>query len=73
MAVSYFFKTRHYLGSGRFLSVSISTSCDPFKMDYGIVKNCQNEIICVDERSGKFGHQGSICLYGMGLEKPRHE
>jgi hypothetical protein len=73
IAFSYFFKTRHYLNTKRFFYLSISTACDPFKVDYSMIKNCQNEIICVDEKSGKFQHQGSICRYGMELEKALYE
>lgn len=72
-AASYFSKTRRYLSSGRFLYLSISTGCDPFKMDYSVIKNCQNEIICADEKSGELRYQGSICLYGMRLEQPIYE
>lgn len=69
MSFSYFLKTNDYLKTKRFFYISLSTSCDPYKIDYDIVRNCQNEIICVDSKSGKLGYQGSICLYGMNLEK----
>ncbi len=73
MAFSYFFKTGGYLNGRKFLYVSASTACDPFKVDYSMMVNCQNEIMCVDEMSGEFRHQGSICRYGMKLEKFWHE
>jgi uncharacterized radical SAM superfamily Fe-S cluster-containing enzyme len=73
MAFSYFLKTKHYLNTTKFFYISLSTGCDPYKIDYDIVKNCQNEIIWVEDASGKFTHKGSICLYQMGLERPLYE
>jgi uncharacterized radical SAM superfamily Fe-S cluster-containing enzyme len=73
IAFSYFRKTKHYLNTRKFLYISLSTGCDPYKIDYDIVKNCQNEIIWVEDASGKFTHKGSVCLYQMGLERPLYE
>lgn len=72
-ALSYFLKTGNYLKAGRFIYISVSTACDPYKVDYSMLPNCQNEIICMDQKTGRFAHQGSICIYGMKLEKPSHE
>lgn len=69
MGLSYFFKTRHYLKSKKFFYVSFSTGCDPYKIDYSIVKNCQNETIAVNKKSGKLGCEGRVCLYSIELEK----
>jgi len=69
ISLSYFFKTRHYLKTKKFFYVSFSTGCDPYKIDYSIVKNCQNETIAVNKKSGKLGYEGRVCLYSIELEK----
>lgn len=69
ISLSYFFKTRHYLKSKKFFYVSFSTGCDPYKIDYSIVENCQNETIAVNNKSGKLGYEGRVCLYSIELEK----
>jgi len=69
ISLSYFFKTRHYLKSKKFFYVSFSTGCDPYKIDYSIVRNCQNETIAVNNKSGKLGYEGRVCLYSIELEK----
>ncbi len=68
-AGSYFFKTPHYLKTKRFFYLSLSTGCDPYKIDYDIVQNCQNEIIGPDSISGKLGYLGRDGLYCINLEK----
>lgn len=65
MGFSYFFKTGRYLDAGRFYYISFSTGCDPYKLDYDILKNCQNEIIGFESGSGAFaslGSDGRICI-----------
>jgi len=71
MAFSYFFKTEHYLKTKRFFYISFSTGCDKYKIDYRLIRNCQNEIVCVDSESGKLEHQGRDGLYCINLEKRR--
>ena len=66
--LSYFLKTGRYLKSKRFFYVSFSTGCDPYKIDYSIVNNCQNETIAVNRETGKLEHAGRVCLYSIGLE-----
>ena len=66
---SYFFKTAHYLKNRRFLSLSFSTGCDPYKLDYSIVKNCQNEIIAFSDESNRLEYLGREGLYCVGLER----
>jgi hypothetical protein len=68
-ASSYFFKTSHYLKTKRFFYLSLSTGCDPYKIDYDIVRNCQNEIIGPDSASGKLGYLGRDGIYCINLEK----
>lgn len=66
---SYFFKTASYLKTKRFFYISFSTGCDPYKMDYSIVRNCQNEIIGPDRESGRLEYQGRDGFYCLNLEK----
>jgi MoaA/NifB/PqqE/SkfB family radical SAM enzyme len=66
--ISYFFKTDRYLKNRRFLSLSFSTGCDPYKFDKAIVENCQNEIISVN-KEGQLAHLGKEGLYCLDLER----
>lgn len=69
MSFSYFFKTPQYLQTKRFFYISFSTGCDPYKIDYSIVRNCQNEIIGMNSKSKKLEYLGRDGLYCIGLEK----
>jgi len=64
MSFSYFFKTSNYLKNRRFLSLSFSTGCDPYKFDEAIVKNCQNEIIGQNAEGTleHLGREGEFCI-----------
>jgi hypothetical protein len=68
MSFSYFFKTSSYLKNRRFLSLSFSTGCDPYKFDEAIVKNCQNEIIG-QNAEGKLEHLGREGEFCINLER----
>jgi pyruvate-formate lyase-activating enzyme len=70
-AFSYFFHTSKYLKSKGFLYLSFSTGCDPYKVDYGLVRNCQDEIIHLNSNSGKLENHGRDGLYCMALDKIR--
>lgn len=67
-ACSYFLKTRGYLETKRFFYISFSTGCDPYKVDYQILKNCQNEIVGPSSL-GIFKYLGKDGLYCIELEK----
>lgn len=69
MSCSYFFKTKQYLKTSSFFYVSFATGCDPYKIDYSIVGNCQNEIIGFDIGSGELRHKGRDGLYCIDLER----
>lgn len=66
---SYLLKTAHYLSESRFVFLSFSTTCDPYKIDYSIVRNCQLEIMRGDRMSGKIENAGREGLYCIELEK----
>lgn len=69
LGLSYFFKTSHYVKNRRFFSLSFSTGCDPYKIDYAIVQNCQNEIISVGDKTGKLEFHGRDGLYCIDIER----
>ncbi len=71
-SLSYFFQTPHYLKSEKFLFVSFSTACDRYKIDYGLIKNCQDGIVHTDAVSGKLGYQGCDGLHCIEMEKKRY-
>jgi|GEM_PF-780495 len=68
---SYFFKTAGYLKTKKFFYISFSTGCDPYKADYSIIRNCQNEIIAKDSNGGKLDYRGREGLYCLSVEKSR--
>jgi len=67
-ACSYFLKTRGYLLTKRLFYISFSTGCDPYKVDYQILKNCQNEIFGPGS-AGNLEYLGKDGLYCIGLER----
>lgn len=66
---SYFLKTPHYLKNRSFLYLSFSTGCDPYKFDYSIVRNCQDEIIHTDSNSEKLKNCGCDGFHSINLER----
>lgn len=59
---SYVFHTTAYLKSRKFLFISFCTGCDPYKFDYRVIRNCQDEIIhtsCDSSALKNCGRDGS--------------
>ena len=59
---SYVFHTTAYLKSRKFLFISFCTGCDPYKFDYSIIRNCQDEIIhsgCTSSALENYGRDGN--------------
>jgi len=62
---SYILHTTGYLKSRRFLFISFSTGCDPYKFDHSIIRNCQDEIIHTSYSSSVLkncGRDGEHCI-----------
>jgi hypothetical protein len=72
IGLSYFLKTKRYLKGNRFFYISFATGCDPYKIDYSILENCQNEIVGIDEKTGELSHLGRDGTYCINLEKKIH-
>jgi uncharacterized radical SAM superfamily Fe-S cluster-containing enzyme len=70
--LSYFFQTSHYLKRRRFLFINCSTACDPYKIDYGLIKNCQDGIVHMDTVSGKLEYKGCDGLHCIEMERKYH-
>lgn len=69
IGLSYFLQTSHYLKSRRFLFISFTTGCDPYKIDYSLIKNCQDEIIHLDINTGKLEDKGCDGLHCINMER----
>lgn len=65
--LSYFLKTDYYLKSRKFFYINFTTACDPYKIDLRLVKNCHNEVACIDDDE----RNKTICsaLFYMNREK----
>jgi len=62
---SYVFHTTAYLKSRKLLFISFCTGCDPYKFDYSIIHNCQDEIIsssCASPVLKNCGRDGDHCI-----------
>jgi len=62
---SYLLHTTAYLKSRKFLFISFCTGCDPYKFDYSVIRNCQDEIIsssCTSPILENCGRDGSHCI-----------
>ncbi len=67
--LSYFFKSARYLKSRRFLSLSFSTGCDPYKFDAAVLNNCKSAVVAPETKSGKLKTHGCGCMYNLDLER----
>lgn len=70
--ISYFLHTSRYLKSDKFLFISFSTACDPYKIDYSLIKNCQDGIVHMDAVSGKLEYKGCDGLHCIEMERKHH-
>lgn len=66
---SYFMQTSAYLKGGKFLYVNFSTGCDPYKVDYSFISNCQDEIIHFDAKTGELVSLGCDGLRAIDFER----
>jgi hypothetical protein len=69
MSISYFFKTSRYIKNKRFLSISFSTGCDPYKFDEAVIRHCKTGVITVAEQSGALTCFNGGCAYNLDLER----
>jgi len=73
LTVSYLSHSGKYLKKSPFFALSFTTGCDPYKLDFDILRNCQNEIIGVNPKSGQLenlGSEGIYCLKQAGKTEP---
>jgi hypothetical protein len=70
--LSYFFHGAEHLKSNVFMFVSFSTACDRYKIDYGLMNNCQDGIVHEDKVTGKFSYQGCDGMHCIEMEKQRY-
>jgi uncharacterized radical SAM superfamily Fe-S cluster-containing enzyme len=66
---SYILMTSYHQKSKILLFINFNTCCDPYKIDYDIVPNCQDEIISLDKNSGELRNQGRDGQRAIELEK----
>ena len=57
------------LKNSPFLYLNFNTSCDPYKIDYGFVKTCQDEIIFYDQAQEQLVNQGLDGLRAIDFER----
>ena len=69
--VSYLVRSGDYFRPPRLFYICFTTGCDPYKIDYGIVKNCHNEMACACDPDPLKYHGRSADFY-TEREKMRH-
>jgi len=68
-AYSYVFKKDYHYKRGKFFYINFNTSCDPYKMDYSFIENCQDDVIYTDKASGKLRNYGADGLRAIEFER----
>jgi hypothetical protein len=68
-ACSYVLKKDYHYKRGKFFYINFNTSCDPYKMDYSFIENCQDDVIYTDKASGKLRNYGADGLRAIEFEK----
>ncbi|MFA5260800.1 MAG: radical SAM protein [Candidatus Omnitrophota bacterium] len=66
---SFLINEDYALKSNPFLYLNFNTSCDPYKIDYGFVNHCQDEIIFYDQSQKCLVNQGVDGLRAIDFER----
>ena len=66
---SYLAGGSYHIKSKKLLYVGFCTGCDPYKIDYGLIRNCQDEIIRCAGVDSELHNHGRDGLHFIGMEK----
>lgn len=66
---SFMINEDYALKTSPFLYLNFNTSCDPYKIDYGFVQDCQDEIIFYDRQQEHLVNQGVDGLRAIEFER----
>lgn len=69
LMVFYKFQKNYHLKNRKILYFNFNTSCDPYKINFSLTENCQDEIIYADKTSGLLKNQGADGLRAIEFEK----
>ncbi len=70
--LSYFFKRSYHIKSNKLLYIGFCTGCDPYKIDYGLIRNCQDEIIRCSGTDPELRNYGRDGLHFIAIQKGDH-